>query len=69
MTGSLSIDSDPGRLSLLLQPPRLAYSQAGRMKCLYPQPLNEAETEGEAGDFLKRWPRSATNGQIAGLPE
>lgn len=39
----------------LLQLPRLADSLAGRMECLYLQPLTEAEKEGTEGRFLEQW--------------
>lgn len=57
---SVDRDRHPGRFLLtgsanLLQLPRLADSLAGRMECLYLQPLTEAEKEGAAGDFLERW--------------
>ena len=53
-------DRQAGRFLLtgsanLLQLPRLADSLAGRMECLYLQPLTEAEKEGAAGHFLQRW--------------
>ncbi len=57
---SVDRDRQAGRYLLtgsvnLLQLPRLADSLAGRMECLYLQPLTEAEKEGAAGDFLERW--------------
>jgi uncharacterized protein len=57
---SVDRDRQAGRFLLtgsanLLQLPRLADSLAGRMECLYLQPLTEAEKEGAAGDFLERW--------------
>ena len=50
----------PGRFLLtgsanLLQLPRLADSLAGRMECVYLQPLTESEKEGSAGRFLEAW--------------
>lgn len=50
----------PGRFLLtgsanLLQLPRLADSLAGRMECLYLQPLTESEKQGAAGQFLDLW--------------
>jgi uncharacterized protein len=57
-----SVDENrrPGRFLLtgsanLLQLPKLADSLAGRMECLYLQPLSEAEKRRNAGAFLKRW--------------
>lgn len=50
----------PGRFLLtgsanLLQLPRLADSLAGRMECLYLQPLSEAEKQRAPGKFLTDW--------------
>lgn len=50
----------PGRFLLtgsanLLQLPRLADSLAGRMECLYLQPLTEAEKVRAPGRFLEAW--------------
>lgn len=50
----------PGRFLLtgsanLLQLPRLADSLAGRMECLYLQPLTEAEKVRASGRFLEAW--------------
>lgn len=57
-----NVDADrrPGRFLLtgsanLLQLPRLADSLAGRMECLYLQPLTESEKHGAAGRFLETW--------------
>ncbi|TVQ31146.1 MAG: ATP-binding protein [Wenzhouxiangella sp.] len=57
---SVDRDRQAGRFLLtgsanLLQLPRLADSLAGRMECLYLQPLTEAEKEGAPGDFLRYW--------------
>lgn len=50
----------PGRFLLtgsanLLQLPKLADSLAGRMECLYLQPLAESEKGCAPGEFLRRW--------------
>jgi uncharacterized protein len=50
----------PGRYLLtgsanLLQLPKLADSLAGRMECLYLQPLTEAEKSRADGQFLSKW--------------
>ncbi len=57
-----SVDSrrTPGRFLLtgsanLLQLPRLADSLAGRMECLFLQPLTESEKCGSPGNFLDKW--------------
>lgn len=56
---AVDADRKPGRFLLtgsanLLQLPRLADSLAGRMECLFLQPLAEAEKEGSSGCFLQR---------------
>jgi predicted AAA+ superfamily ATPase len=57
-----SVDEDrrPGRFLLtgsanLLQLPKLADSLAGRMECLYLQPLSESEKKQNSGSFVGRW--------------
>jgi len=57
---SVDRDRQAGRFLLtgsanLLQLPRLADSLAGRMECLYLQPLTEAEKEHAHDDFVQRW--------------
>jgi len=68
-----SVDHDrrPGRFLLtgsanLLQLPRLADSLAGRMECIYLQPLSESEKEQAAGRFLARWLDGDITPHIAG---
>ena len=68
---SVDRDRQAGRFLLtgsanLLQLPRLADSLAGRMECLYLQPLTEAEKEGAAGDFLQRWLAGALEPELPG---
>lgn len=53
-------DRRPGRFLLtgsanLLQIPRLPDSLAGRMECVFLEPLTEAEKRGGTGRFLRRW--------------
>ncbi len=67
-----SVDANrrPGRFLLtgsanLLQLPRLADSLAGRMECIYLQPLTEAEKEQAPGQFLSVW---FAGGLIQALP-
>jgi predicted AAA+ superfamily ATPase len=68
---SVDRDRQAGRFLLtgsanLLQLPRLADSLAGRMECLYLQPLTEAEKEGAAGDFLQQWLAGALEPELPG---
>jgi len=68
---SVDRDRQAGRFLLtgsanLLQLPRLADSLAGRMECLYLQPLTEAEKEGAPGDFLRRWLAGALKPELPG---
>lgn len=61
----------PGRFLLtgsanLLQLPRLADSLAGRMECLYLQPLAEAEKQRAPGQFLATWLAGKLDGTLAG---
>lgn len=66
---SVDATRNPGRFLLagsanLLQLPRLADSLAGRMECLYLQPLVEAEKQGAPGRFLDAWFAGALNGSL-----
>jgi len=68
---SVDRDRQAGRFLLtgsanLLQLPRLADSLAGRMECLYLQPLTEAEKERAHGDFLQRWMDGELKSELPG---
>jgi hypothetical protein len=71
---SVDRDRQAGRFLLtgsanLLQLPRLADSLAGRMECLYLQPLTEAEKEDAAGDVLHRLLDGALEPELPGERE
>lgn len=61
----------PGRFLLtgsanLMQLPRWADSLAGRMECLYLQPLTESEKQRAPGQFLATWLAGKLDGSLAG---
>jgi len=67
---SVDADRSSGRFLLtgsanLLQLPRLSDSLAGRMECLYLQPLSESEKHGSEGRFLETWMSGGLTNTIA----